>query len=307
MTLFSDLVEQATQRSNELAAHAEAVASEAAAVLDGATQIELLARQEAEAVHKDMAEALAAITHAQEQVHEAAGQAGGVIDDIPARADTAEAAVKELLAAVREDVTHLSELRARLLSTVDASEQQVNAEFHDLDLRVQELQTRLEARLDEAEAEVKELRQAVETAHTDLEERHRSVIEGLHTLSTRATALAHAFGDSLEAVTVVVGRSVVAMLNAAVEAHNEAQQSLRTSLTNETPSAPDPDQTWVTQAVQPLSDAVSTLELVPPAAVDALKAAAESIVHEAGEALESLSAIAHSLEQAVPHVSTVGS
>jgi hypothetical protein len=282
----------------------EAGSTEVTEVVEAATVLSLLAGQEAQAVHDDMAGALQALDHAGQQVHDEAERVAGILDDLPARCDTTEAAVRALLAGAREDAARLAELRTRLLASVEESTQQVTDGFQGLQGRVQDLQERMQARLTEAEAAVQKLREAVEKARDGWGEWHRGLKEEMEKLRATATEMADAFVASLGAVTVVAGRTVVDALNTAVKAHNEAQESLRSTLTSETANGPA-DQTWVTAALQPVRAAAQELAQVPPAATDALKSDADALSQRAEAAISALGGIASALDRAVPSASSV--
>lgn len=306
MTVLSQLLEEAVQHSTELTGRAEAATKEVAEVLEGATALTDFALAEADALHKDIADALEAIGHARGQVDTEAGRASTVLDDLPARADATESAVRELLAGVREDVTHLSELRARLLTRVDESNQQTDTEFQDLARRVQDLQERLEARLTAADDHVKQLRQAVDEARTHLGDDQHRLREAIQSLGVLGTDKAHAFVGSMHAVMVIIGRNVVEFCNDVLKAHNDGLKALRAGFTDESPAAPDPSETWVHEALQPIRDAVAEFALLPPPAEESLGDSATSIVQKADKALTALDAIARSLEHAAPAVSSLG-
>jgi FtsZ-binding cell division protein ZapB len=252
-----------------------------------------------------MAGARQALDHAGQQVADEAERISGVLDDLPARCDTTEAAVRALLAAAREDATRLAELRARLLAGMEESTQQVVDGFQGLQGRVQELQERMQARLTEAEAAVQKLREAVEKARDGFGGWHRGVKEQMEKLGAMATEMAEAFVASVGTFTVVAGRNVVDALNTAVKAHNEAHESLRSALTSETANGPEPDETWVTAALAPVRAAVQELALVPPPATDALKADTDAVAQRAEAALSALSGIAGALDRAVPSASSI--
>jgi hypothetical protein len=302
---INQLFEEAIERSSALATQAEAGGTEVAEVVDAATALTLLAAQEAQAVHDDMAGARQALDHAGQQVHDEAERIAGIVDDLPARCDTTEAAVRALLATAREDAARLAELRARLLAGMEESTQQVVDGFQGLQGRVQELQERMQARLTEAEAAVQKLREAVEKARDGFGGWHRGVKEQMEKLGAMATEMAEAFVASVGTFTVVAGRNVVDALNTAVKAHNEAHESLRSALTSETANGPEPDETWVTAALAPVRAAVQELALVPPPATDALKADTDAVAQRAEAALSALSGIAGALDRAVPSASSI--
>lgn len=314
MAVLNQLLEEAIRRSTELTARAEAATVEATETLEGATALGSLAFEEAEALHDEMAEALEAIGHARAQVEFESDRASSALEELPARANTTQSAVLELLTGVREDVAALSDLRARLLSRVDQSTQEADLELRDLGNRVQELQGRLESRLTEAAAQVNRLRTVVDEGRThlgvDVFEGFRFAVGARHlrnaiqALGQLGIDIAREFDASLHAVALVLGRNVVECLNHALESHNDAFMALRTGLTSESPltSAPDFSETWVREALQPIPDAVAeSTDLLQPAG-ELLEDSATSILQKAEKALTALEAIAGSLERAVPGI-----
>jgi uncharacterized membrane-anchored protein YhcB (DUF1043 family) len=298
--LLTQLFEEAIQRSTELTTRAQAAATEAGEVLEGANAIGGLAVDEAEALHRAMAEALEAIGQAREEIDIEAGRTSAVLDGLPARADTTEAAVRALLAGVQADAAHLAELRARLLARVDESTQHAETELRDLERQVHDYQERLESRLAEAADHVTRLRQAVDEGRTHLGEEEHRLREAIQSLGVMATDQAHAFAASLHAVLLVLGRRIVEFCNHVVESHNGAVLAWRSRMTDETPAAPAPSETWVQQALQPIRDALAELALLPQPAAEALRDSAASIVQDADKALSALASITHSLEHALP-------
>ena len=304
MTILNQLLEETIRRSSDLAARAEAATVEAAETLEGATALGSLASEEAEALHDEMAQALEAIGHARAQVDFESDRASGALEELPARANATQAAVRELLSGVREDVAALSDLCARLLSRVDQSTREADLGLQDLESRVQELQGRLESRLTEASAQVSSLRQAVDDGRARLGEEQQSLREAIQALGLLGLDIASEFDASLHAVALVLGRNVVECLNHALASHNDAFIALRTGLTSESPStsAPGSSETWVREALQSIPDAMAESADLHQPARELLEDSATSILQKADRALTALEAIAGSLERAVPGV-----
>jgi hypothetical protein len=297
-----ELFTQACERSTELADHVVAAEGEVEQLLKVATLFSEEALQHAEALHKDVAEAVQAVESARTAVDAEVDKTDAVLDGLPGRSDASEAKVRSLLDGIRHDAAELQGLRSRLVTRADEGAQQVASELADLERRVAELRLKMEGRLAEADAQVLELMDAVEHGQTRLAEDERGLREALQSLGVLASDQAHAFGATLNAVVVLTGRGVVAASNHVVTAHNDAFKSLRTAFTGEQPGAAAPDETWVETALQPIRGAMDEFALVPAPARQLLETAVAVLVQKARQALGDLSEAARSLEQAVPEI-----
>ena len=306
MTALNELLEEAVQRSTELAERATAAAASAAGLLEGASALGEMAVEEARTLHQEMADALAALGHARERVDTEADRAASVLEDLPARADAAEGAVRLLLSGVRQDAAHLGEVRLSLLTRMRESSEKADVELQELARRAQELQERLDARLQEAEDHVARLRSAVADGRTQLAAEQSTLREAISSLAVLGDEKAHGFADSLHALLVILGRNVVEFVNTLVPSHNEALQKLRTGFTDESPGAGAPDETWVEEKLKPLRDAVKELALLPAPAEEALSDPAAALFQQAESALTALEAIAVSLDHAAQSVPNAG-
>ena len=276
------LFEQAVERSTELADRAGKAEDEAEQVLQGATALTDLALQHADGLHKDFAQALEAIATAREQVDIEASRADIALDGLPARADATEAKVRALLEDVRQQATELAGVRARLVTRADESAQQVSAEFGDLAQRVQDLRQKMEARLVEADAQVKELVEAVEQGQTRLAEEARLLREAIQSMGILATDKAEAFAASMHAVMILAGRNVVNLCNEALKSHNAAFKSVRTGFTGEDPGGAG-GENWVEEALKPLRESLDAFALIPEPAKQLIELSAAAIDSEGAE------------------------
>jgi hypothetical protein len=300
-SVLNQLLEQAVERSTELTGRAEAAESEVEELLKNANTLHELALNHTEALHKDFAEALEAVTSARAELDNEAGRADAALDGLPGRADTTEAKAKEVLEGVRQDTTELAEVRTRLATRVDESAQQVGAEFHDLELRVDEFVKAMDNRLAALDLEVQDMLEDVEKAQTQIADDEQHLRDAVHSLGVLATDKAREFVASLHAVMILLGRGVVDVSNDVLKGHNAALKAMRTGFTDEEPGGGGDDETWIHQALQPVRDAVAELALVPDPARQVLDQVA-GILAKAGKAKADFSDIAGALQQAVPSV-----
>jgi uncharacterized phage infection (PIP) family protein YhgE len=289
-SVLNQLLEQAVERSTELTGRAEAAESEVEELLKNANTLHELALNHTEALHKDFAEALEAVTSARAELDNEAGRADAALDGVPGRADTTEAKANEL-----------AEVRTRLATRVDESAQQVGAEFHDLELRVDEFVKAMDNRLAALDLEVQDMLEDVEKAQTQIADDEQHLRDAVHSLGVLATDKAREFVASLHAVMILLGRGVVDVSNDVLKGHNAALKAMRTGFTDEEPGGGGDDETWIHQALQPVRDAVAELALVPDPARQVLDQVA-GILAKAGKAKADFSDIAGALQQAVPSV-----
>jgi hypothetical protein len=298
---LNQLLEQTADRCVELTGKATAAEDEAEEVEKAAHALTDVALQHAEDLHKDMTEALGAVTGAEQEVDAEAGRADAILDGLPARADATEAKVKALLEAVRHDAAELTALRSKLATRAYESAQEVANAFQELSQRVNAFRQTMETRLGEADAQVQELLEAVEKGQTQMAEEEQHFREAIQSIGVLATDKARALVAALHAVMVQLGRGTVSVRNDASKAHNEAFKAVRTALTDEQPGAAiGEDDTWVFDALQPVKEAVEEFALVPAPARTLIEQSAALISHKAEKALTSLSDVAHLLDKAVP-------
>jgi TolA-binding protein len=306
--LINELFQEAIQKSTDFASKAQAATAEVAEIAQGAEALGRMAVDEAETLHQAMAAVLGAIHTAREELDAEAGRTASVLHGLPARAETTQVAVEALLAGVHDDVTHLSELRVRLLSRVDESAQQASTELETLETRVHELQQKLDARLNEANGHLEKLQHAVEEGRTQLAEEERHLREAIQSLGVLATDKAHAFVAAVQAALLVLGRRIVDFCNHVADSHNDAMMAWRSHVTDETPATGAPEETWVHQALQPVRDALTELAAIPEPAAQALHDSVAAITADANHALQQLQSVAYSLQHAIPvNLPTMGS
>src|SRR5262245_32815141 len=202
--LLNELFQEATAHSTAFASKAQAATAEVTEIAQAAEALGKMAVDEAETLHQAMAGVLGALHTAREELEAEAGRTVSVLHGLPARAETTQVAVEALLADVHGDVTHLSELRVRLLASVDESAQLASTELDDLETRVHELQQKLDARLNEANDHVEKLQHAVDDGRTHLAEEELHLREAIQSLGVLATDKAHAFVASVQAALLVL-------------------------------------------------------------------------------------------------------
>src|SRR4051812_33738837 len=112
MTELNELLDQAAQCCSELGARSE---NGAAAVHDVVAQAQALgnaAAQEAQRLHHDYTDAIAAIQHARDQLDGGVDHAARAVNDMASEALQAATAAKDTLVAMEGEVIHLAEARA---------------------------------------------------------------------------------------------------------------------------------------------------------------------------------------------------
>jgi hypothetical protein len=304
--LINQLLEEAIQRSTDLAERADALAEEAGDIQETAGVFGRLAEHEADGLHREMLEALHALEQARQGVDTQADQASDTLDDLPGHGDASESKVRELLEGVRGDMAQLSELRGRLLADVDKSREAVDQQFQDLAERVQRLQEELAQGLRNAEESVEKLRRAVNDARARLAEQQPLLLEAIQSLPMLAGNEATTLAGYLHALLVLLGRSLFETCQRILHCHNEALKPLRAGFTGESPAAAAAavPETWVKQSVQPLQDALDELALLPGPAGESLDDLASAITEMAYAGVMSAGEIGIALQKAVPDTPT---
>jgi hypothetical protein len=298
--VLNDLLEEAARRTGELAARAEAGAAGASDLAEQARALGLRSVDEAKDARAGYAEAVAAVQHAANEAREAVDAAGTALLAVPKQAQTAGAAVAELLTGLHDELVQLGALRARLLEGVATSAQQAEVEFHDLARQVSDFTHRLDTRLMETAGHVEYLQGAVDAAGRKLEEARERSTGALAALVKEAAATTSDVGHVIEQVTAVVSTKMVMLANTAVARNNELTARVREAWTDETKDHPDPAETWMETALQPLREAVVGLAGFGPAAEPVLVDALASMLDEGSKAVDSLGAAARSLQDALP-------
>jgi methyl-accepting chemotaxis protein len=300
--LLNQLLEEATLRTTELAAHSEGCATAAAEVIEHAQAMGNRAADEAKSLHAEYQEAIAAIKHAMEQARQAADETSKAVAEVPQEAAKAGHGLGELISGLHEEITQMGELRARLMNGLADSTKQADAEFRELAQQVQEFSTHLQARVEEARVQADRIYRALEAAGTAIEKVRTSSKEIIVDLGKQATESAGEMAHGLDQLLAAVSHGIVMFCNNTITNHNELTAAMREGYLDETKNAPCPAERWTKPALQPIRDAIAEFAQLAPTAQSVLTEAVANILDEGEKAITSLVTVAQSLQQALPQV-----
>jgi len=302
--LMNQLLDEAQHCCTELAARAEAGVSAARNVVEQAQALGTKAVDEAERLHREYTQTLAAIGQAGQQSGQAADAAAQAVHSVtPAALETATA-VKDMIIAVEGEASHLAGERSRAFHDLDGLALQAETGFHDLAAQVHTFTEHLSARLREVQHELKLFQEVADDLTKEIEKAHQSLYEALDDLGHSAHRVTSATAHGLEQMLAAVANGYVDYSNNAVSTHNEVVAALRQGYLDETKAEPEPASTYLGTAFDEARDALGRLQAMTEPAHSELQSALDAILQEGERAMtglgETAQALRHSIDLVAP-------
>jgi hypothetical protein len=292
---LNQLFEEAVQRCSELGARAAAGVTAAHDVVEQAQALATMGVEEAERLHREYTETIAAIVQAGQASGQEADAAAQAVHSVTPEALQAATAVKDMLVAVEGGASHLAAERSRAFHDLDASARQAETAFHELAAQVKAFDDHLEARLGEAKEQLTELQRLVRDASADVEKAHQSLYEALdhlgHTAHRVTADTAHGLEQLLAAASCMIDYS-----HNAVWDHNGLVAAVRHDYLDETMADPEPASTYLGAAFDEAREALGRLQEVDEPAHSAMQTAMEALLEEGQKAVAGLGEVARSLQ-----------
>jgi uncharacterized protein YoxC len=301
---MNKLLELAVDRCTALADKVELAFETLDKALDGLLNLAEVLEDDGNAVHDEFEEAAHQMDATRGHVVTAVQDVGHALESLPARADEAEQETHQLLARLREDVSHLTQARENASAERHARLGNLDAELDGLAHEVQAFRDHLDQRFQPAEKGVEHLRDELHSAQVSAGNDHASVSHSIENLGQAVNAGRGAVHSSVVQLTAVIGRTVVDSCNELLSTYNLGSHRIRESLTDETPQAPHPSDTWVSQRLEPVRTALTELGALEEPAEDSLGTSAGAILDKGEQAVDELGRVADSLHAAAssaPH------
>jgi len=302
--LLNDLLDEAAQQCADLAAKASAAATAAGEIVEQAQAIGLDAVNAAERLHREYAEAIAAVAHASTQTGDAGTVAGEHVHAVPPKALEAVTAVKDMLVAVEGDAIQFGQDRARRFQELDQTARTTEEAFHDLVTQMQAFDERLSGRLNETHDQLQHFQDLVHGAGIDLAKAGQHLTEEIELLGNVAAKLAEATAHGLEQLLTAISWDSNNYCNDAIRGHNDVMAAVRQAYLDETKADPEPQHTYVETALGKVSEAMHHFGALEEPARLAVQTNVDAFVAEGEKTMTSLTEASENLERAHSTVPT---
>ncbi|HET7746466.1 MAG TPA: hypothetical protein VFM29_04140 [Vicinamibacteria bacterium] len=299
---IDSLLEEAIQRCAELATRAEESAAAAADVAAHAQALDTIAEVEADALHREYQEAIAAVQHASATTATATEPSLVALRGVAERARASAENVRALLASVRNGVAGLTDARRGFEDDVEGSARETQARFQDLAFRIEDMDSRFEARLAEAEKDVDDLRDMVAQTRATLERARDRLLAETEGVRQAGIRRKEELQGAVRHALAAIGVQLVQLCNDALEDHNDFVGELRTDLAAETAAGAVSGDTWVVVALAPLRDALGHLAELPEPTEAAVAGTVGRVLEDAEKATGIAIGATQTLQQAVAAV-----
>jgi chromosome segregation ATPase len=213
--------------------------------------------EQAGALQQLVEEARPTMNGSRDEIEGLVEQAGQALGALPTAADEVERELKELLGQAGDDLERLAQVRAQGTSDRQAAVQEADAAFAELTRDVQAFRAGIDARFQPAEPGVRDLDDALQGARKTVAVAHDAVEEATAELDGAVDRLSRSAASSVHDLTQGMGAASVRAVNEVTRLHNEGTARFRTALTSQTPSDPDPADTWVSEPAKPLQEEIA--------------------------------------------------
>ncbi len=304
MAEMNQLLDEAAQGCAELAARAETSASAAHDLVEQAQALGTRALDDGERLHHEYGEAITAIQQAANHAGHSIDAAARVVETVPQEALDAARSLQTMLTAAGGSLSQLAQERVRVFHELDETARQAETGFHDLAARMQIYAEHVDARLDEAAAQLGHLQSVGKGVADGLGKAQHDLHEELTDLGRIAAKVTEATAHALEQMLSAVANGVVDFANNAISDHNQLMAAARQGFLEETKDEPDPDSTYVNDAFDKVHDALGRVDAVLDPGHAALQTsttacldAGEKAVNDFGGGLQDLD---RSVQQVAP-------
>jgi hypothetical protein len=304
---LNTLFEEAGVLAAEMAARALSGATAAGEVVAQAQAIGLKAVDEAERLHREYTESVAALQHAAEQAVQAAAGAVQQVDALMPEARAAATAARDMLEKVEGGILHLGQERVRLFQELDQSVQQAETGVESLATHIGTFGTQLSNRYQEAGNLLGNLERSFEIAANAVEKGLAALYEEFDGLGKVAAEVTNATAYAMEQLLTAISRGALDHAHDATGYHNGVMAALRLGYLEERKDDAGPapegsgvaeDHTYINASFERVRGALTAFEEVQDPVLALLQSSSTAILQEGEEAVNGLDGAVRHLEQA---------
>ncbi|HET8646463.1 MAG TPA: hypothetical protein VFO85_13295 [Vicinamibacteria bacterium] len=290
------LLEQAVQGCQLVAERARNTLEQIDELYDRADQMREVYGELAEVVREDALEDVAHVDQHREAVATHAEEAGQGMEQLLHGEQEATEVFQKALATIKSETGQVAASLEVARTRVEASVQHALQGLGTLSQKSGGYRTAVESDLQRLKGAFQVLRDALAQARTAVEGQAETLLPALDELGPAALEAAHSMQKGVGDVLEAMDEHATARVTVVREVHEEVMRSAHALLTDE--DGASPAETWMTEALAPVREAVAELAALREPGLDSVQALMQPSLAEAEKAGEAHHETAASLQGA---------